>query len=171
MVMIESPLAVLHAEEIASASERIACMVMATSDLLSQLHGRSTHDRLPLLTSLCMVQLAARAYDRSVVDGINTNLKDMQSFEYACRFGRDLGFDGKTLVHPIQLDYCNDAYTPKRAEVETAEEIIDALEQANAVGKGTVVVNGKLIELHNVEAAKRLLVLSEMIKKLEEESA
>src|SRR5665647_1216653 len=114
---------------------------------------------------------AARAYDRSVVDGINTNLKDMQSFEYACRFGRDLGFDGKTLVHPIQLDYCNDAYTPKRAEVETAEEIIDALEQANAVGKGTVVVNGKLIELHNVEAAKRLLVLSEMIKKLEEESA
>ena len=171
MVMIESPLAVLHAEEIASASERIACMIMATSDLLSQLHGRSTHDRLPLLTSLCMVQLAARAYDRSVVDGINTNLKDMQSFEYACRFGRDLGFDGKTLVHPIQLDYCNDAYTPKRAEVETAEEIIDALEQANAVGKGTVVVNGKLIELHNVEAAKRLLVLSEMIKKLEEESA
>ena len=171
MLMIESPLAVLHAEEIASASERIACMVMATSDLLSQLHGRSTHDRLPLLTSLCMVQLAARAYDRSVVDGINTNLKDMQSFEYACRLGRDLGFDGKTLVHPIQLDYCNDAYTPKRAEVESAEEIIDAQEQANAVGKATIVLNGKLIERHHVEAAKRLLVLSEMIKKLEEESA
>ena len=171
MLMIESPLAVLHAEEIASASERIACMVMATSDLLSQLHGRSTHERLPLLTSLSMVQLAARAYGRSVVDGINTNLKDMQSFEYACRLGCDLGFDGKTLVHPIQLDYCNDAFTPKRAEVESAEEIIDALEQANAAGKGTVVVNGKLIELHHVEAAKRLLVLSEMIKKLEEESA
>jgi len=171
MLMIESPLAVLHAEEIASASERIACIVMATSDLLSQLHGRSTHDRLPLLTSLCMVQLAARAYDRSVVDGINTNLKDMQSFEYACRLGRDLGFDGKTLVHPIQLDYCNDAYTPKRAEVESAEEIIDAQEQANAVGKATIVLNGKLIERHHVEAAKRLLVLSEMIKKLEEESA
>ena len=171
MLMIESPLAVLHAEEIASASERIACIVMATSDLLSQLHGRSTHDRLPLLTSLCMVQLAARAYDRSVVDGINTNLKDMQSFEYACRLGRDLGFDGKTLVHPIQLDYCNDAYTPKRAEVESAEEIIDAQEQANAIGKATIVLNGKLIERHHVEAAKRLLVLSEMIKKLEEESA
>ena len=171
MVMIESPLAVLHAEEIASASDRIACMVLATSDLLSQLHGRSTHDRLPLLTSLCMVQLAARAYDRSAMDGINTNLKDMQSFEYACRLGRDLGFDGKTLVHPIQLDYCNDAYTPKRAEVESAEEIIDAHQQAEAAGKGTVVVNGKLIERHQVDAAKRLLALSEMIKKLEAESA
>jgi citrate lyase subunit beta/citryl-CoA lyase len=169
MVMIESPLAVLHAEEIASASDRIACMVMATSDLLSHLRGRVTYERLPLLTSLSMVQLAARAYGRSIVDGISTNFKDMHSFEYACRMGRDLGLDGKTLVHPLQLDYCNDAYTPKREEVELAKEIISALAAANAAGRGTVVVEGRLIERHQVEAAKRLLRLSEMIQTLETE--
>lgn len=171
MVMIESPLGVLHAEEIASASDRIACMVMATSDLLSQLRGRITLERLPLLTSLSMVQLAARAHGRSIVDGINTNLKDMHSFEYACRMGRDLGLDGKTLVHPLQLDYCNDAYTPKKAEVDLAKEVIAELAAANAAGRGTVVVGGRLIEKHQVEAAKRLLNLSEMIEKLEAESA
>ncbi len=170
MVMIESPLAVLHAEEIAKSSNRIACMVMATSDLLSHLRGLVTLERLPLLASLSMVQLAARAYGRSIVDGINTNLKDMHAFEYACRLGRDMGLDGKTLVHPLQLDYCNDAYTPKRAEVEMAREVISALAEANAAGRGTAVVAGRLIERHQVAAAKRLLVLSDMIKKLEAES-
>lgn len=170
MVMIESPLAVLHAEEIAKSSNRIACMVMATSDLLSHLRGLVTLERLPLLTSLSMVQLAARAYGRSIVDGINTNLKDMHAFEYACRLGRDMGLDGKTLVHPLQLDYCNDAYTPKRAEVEMAREVISALAEANAAGRGTAVVAGRLIERHQVAAAKRLLVLSDMINKLEAES-
>jgi len=93
----------------------------------------------------------------------------MHSFEYACRMGRDLGLDGKTLVHPLQLDYCNDAYTPKREEVELAKEIISALAAANAAGRGTVVVEGRLIERHQVEAAKRLLRLSEMIQTLETE--
>src|SRR5213075_2437341 len=105
MVMIESPIAVLRAEQIAAASDRIACLVMATSDLLNQLHGRRTPDRVAVVHSLSQVLLAARAYDRSVVDGISTDLKDMQSFEYACRLARDLGFDGKSLVHPFQLPY------------------------------------------------------------------
>lgn len=167
MVMIESPLAVLHAEEIASASDRIACMIIATSDLVSQLHARSTSERLPLLTSLSLVILAARAYRRSVVDGINPHLKDMQAFEYACRLARDLGFDGKSLVHPIQLAYANDAFTPKQAEVHSAKQIISALSAANAAGRGTVVVNDKLIEHHHIDAAKRLIATSEMIDKLE----
>jgi citrate lyase subunit beta/citryl-CoA lyase len=171
MVMIESPLAVLHAEEIASASDRIACMIMATSDLISQLHAHATKDRFPLLTSLSMVILAARAYNCGVVDGINSNLKNMDAFEYACRLGRDMGFDGKTLVHPLQLAYANDAYTPKPAEVNTAREIISALSAANAAGRGTVVVNDRLVEHHHIEAAKNLLNLSEMIKKLENENA
>lgn len=169
MVMIESPLAVLHAEEIASASDRIACMVMATSDLLSQLHAHVTSERLPLLASLSMVILAARAYDRCVVDGINSHFKDMGAFEYACRMGRDMGFDGKSLVHPLQLAYANDAYTPKKAEVKNAREIISALTEANAAGRGTVVVNDRLIEHHHVIAAKQLLKLSEMITQLESE--
>jgi citrate lyase subunit beta/citryl-CoA lyase len=167
MLMIESPLGVLRAEEIASASDRIACIVLATSDLLNQLHGRRTPDRIALIHSLSHVLLAGRAYDRAVVDGISTDLKDMQSYELACRLGRDLGFDGKSLVHPFQLPYCNDAFTPKPHDLAAALEVIDALEQAHRDGRGTVVVNGRLIEAHHVKAAKRLLALSDMIQKLE----
>ena len=167
MLMIESPIGVLRAEEIAAASDRIACIVIATSDLLNQIHGRRTPDRIALIHSLSQVLLAGRAYDRAVIDGISTDLKDMQSFELACRLGRDLGFDGKSLVHPFQLPYCNDAFTPKPHDLAAALEVIDALEKANRDGRGTVVVNGRLIEGHHVKAAKRLLALSDMIEKLE----
>jgi len=167
MVMIESPLAVLHAEEIASSSDRIACIVMATSDLMNQLHGRRTPDRIAVVHSLGRVVLAARAFDRSVVDGISTDLKDMQAFEYGCRLARDLGFDGKSLVHPFQLAYCNDAFTPKPHDLAASLEVIDALERAHREGRGTVVVNGRLVESHHVKAAKRMLALADMIEKLE----
>ena len=167
MLLIESPIGVLRAEEIASASDRIACIVVATSDLLTQLHGRTTPDRVALLHSLSHVLLAGRAHDRAVVDGISTDLKDMQSFEYACRLARDLGFDGKSLVHPFQLPYCNDAFTPKPHDLAAALEVIDALERAHREGRGTVVVNGRLVEGHHVRAARRLLALADMIDKLE----
>jgi citrate lyase subunit beta/citryl-CoA lyase len=167
MLLIESPIGVLRAEEIASASDRIACIVVATSDLLTQLHGRATPDRVALLHSLSHVLLAGRAHDRAVVDGISTDLKDMQSFEYACRLARDLGFDGKSLVHPFQLPYCNDAFTPKPHDLASALEVIDALERAHREGRGTVVVNGRLVEGHHVRAARRLLALADMIEKLE----
>ena len=167
MLMIESPIAVLRAEEIAAASDRIACLVMATSDLLNQLHGRRTPDRIAVVHSLSHVLLAGRAYDRSVVDGISTDLKDMQSFEYGCRLARDLGFDGKSLVHPFQLPYCNDAFTPKPPDLAAADEVIEALGRANQEGRGTVVVNGRLVEGHHVKAARRLLALADMIEKLE----
>ena len=167
MVMVESPLAVLRAEEIAAASDRIACIVLATGDLLNQLHGRRTPDRAALLYSLSKVLLAGRAYDRAVVDGISTDLKDMQSFELACRLARDLGFDGKTLVHPFQLPYCNDAFTPKPPDLAQALEVIEALDRAHGEGRGTVVVSGRLVEGHTVREARRLLALSDMIEKLE----
>ena len=167
MLMIESPIAVLRAEEIAAASDRIACLVMATSDLLNQLHGRRTPDRIAVVHSLSQVLLAGRAYDRAVVDGISTDLKDMQSFEYACRLARDLGFDGKSLVHPFQLPYCNDAFTPKPHDLAAANEVIEALGRANREGRGTVVVNGRLVEGHHLKAARRLLALADMIEKLE----
>jgi citrate lyase subunit beta/citryl-CoA lyase len=167
MLMIESPIGVLRAEEIAAASDRIACIVMATSDLLNQLHGRGTPDRIAVMHSLSHVLLAGRAYDRSVIDGISTDLKDMQSFEYACRLARDLGMDGKSLVHPFQLPYCNDAFTPKPHDLAAANEVIEALERAHHEGRGTVVVNGRLVEGHHVSAAKRLLALADMIEKLE----
>jgi citrate lyase subunit beta / citryl-CoA lyase len=169
MVMIESPLAVLNAQQIAAASDRITCMVMATSDLTSQLHARVTHEQSALLTALSLVILAARAYGRCVVDGITSDFKNMHSFEYACRLGRDLGFDGKTLVSPSQIMYSNDAYTPKGSEVNEARAITIALKEANESGRGTVVVNDRLVEHHHVKAAQRLLKLSDMIAELEEE--
>jgi citrate lyase subunit beta/citryl-CoA lyase len=117
--------------------------------------------------SLAHVLLAGRAYDRAVIDGISSDLKDMQSFEYACRIARDLGFDGKTLVHPFQLPYCNDAFTPKAHDLAAANEVIEALERAHAEGRGTVVVNGRLVEGHHVHAARRLIALADMIDTLE----
>lgn len=167
MVMIESPIAVLRAEEIASASDRIACLIMATSDLITQLHGRKTPDRIPLHYSLSHVLLVGRAYKRAVVDGISVDIKDMHSFEMACRLTRDLGFDGKSLVHPNQLAYCNDAFTPKGNDIAYAHEVIEALDQAHREGRGTIMLNGRLVEHHHVSAAKRTLALAEMIKELE----
>jgi citrate lyase subunit beta / citryl-CoA lyase len=167
MVMIESPIAVLRAEEIAAASDRIACLIMATSDLITQLHGRKTPDRIPLQYSLAHVLLVGRAYKRAVVDGISIDIKDMHSFEMACRLTRDLGFDGKSLVHPNQLAYCNDAFTPKATEIQAAYEVIAALEAAHREGRGTVMLNGPLVEHHHVSASKRLIALAEMIKELE----
>jgi citrate lyase subunit beta / citryl-CoA lyase len=169
MVMIESPIAVLNAKEIASASDRISCIVMATTDLISQLHAHENHERSAILTSLSLVILAARAYGRCVVDGIASDFKNMHAFEYACRLGRDMGFDGKSLIHPAQIAYSNDAFTPKASEVAHAREIIKALKEAKEAGRGTVVVNDRLVENHNVKAAERLIKLSEMIAELEEE--
>ena len=167
MLMIGSPLGVLRAEEIASASERIACILVATSDLLNQLHGRRTPDRVGVMHSLSHVLLAGRAHDRAVIDGISTNLKDMQAFEYACRLSRDLGLDGKSLIHPLQLPYCNDAFTPKPHDIASALEVIEALERAHGEGRGTVVVGGRLVEEYHVKAARRVLALADMIDQLE----
>ena len=168
MVMIESPIAVLNVKEIVSASDRICCIVLATTDLISQLHAHENHERSAILTSLSLVILAARAYGRCVVDGIASDFKNMHAFEYSCRLGRDMGFDGKSLIHPAQIAYSNDAYTPKSVEVAHAREIIKALKEAKESGRGTVVVNDRLVENHNVKAAERLIKLSEMIAKLED---
>ena len=166
MMMIETPFGVLRAEEIAGSSDRIACLVMGTADLTNHLHARPHPERLPLLMSLSLVILAARAHGRSVVDGIQSNLKDMHTFEYSCRLGRDMGLDGKTLVHPDQLVYCNEAYTPKPAEIAQAKEVIGAFEKAASEGRGNVVVNGRLIEQMHVVAARRIVSLDEAIRKM-----
>lgn len=167
MLMIETPFGVLRAEEIAGASDRIACLVMGTADLTNHLHARPHPERLPLLMSLSLVILAARAHNRSVVDGIQSNLKDMHTFEYSCRLGRDMGLDGKTLVHPDQLIYCNEAYTPKPAEVSHAKQVISAYESAAREGRASVVVNGRLVEQMHVVGARRIVALAEAIREME----
>ncbi len=165
MVMIESPIAVLNAKEIASASDRIVCMVMATSDLISQLHARVTHERSAILTSLSLVILAARAYGHAVVDGITSDFKNMHSFEYACRLGRDMGFDGKTLIHPNQIKAANETFGPSPQEIAEAQERIAAYDAAIASGAGIAVLNGKLIEELHIQDAKRILALANAIAK------
>jgi citrate lyase subunit beta/citryl-CoA lyase len=169
MVMIETPMAVLRAEEIAGASDRLACLVMGTSDLTNELHARITPDRLPLLHSLSHCLLAARAHGLPIVDGVHLDMKDMTSFEYACRMARDLGYDGKTVIHPHQIQYANDAFTPRPISVDRARKIIVAFAEANAEGRGVTVVDGRLVENLHVEAARRTLMIHDMIEKMETE--
>lgn len=167
MILIETPLGVLHAEEIAAASERIACIVIGTSDLTNELHARATPERLPMLHSLSQCILAARAYKRSIVDGVHTALKDMHVFEYACRLARDLGFDGKSLIHPYQIPYANDAFTAKQANIDHAKRIIAALAEAKATGQGVAVVDGRLVENLHAEEARRTLMIHDLIQNRE----
>lgn len=164
MVLIETPFGVLRAAEIAGASPRIACLVMGTSDLTNELHARVTQERLPMLHSLSQCLLAARAHDIAIVDGIHLELKHMETYEYACRLARDLGCDGKSLIHPDQVAYANDAFTPRPDSVDRARRIITALAEANAAGKGVAVVEGRLVENLHVEAAKRTLMIHDMIQ-------
>lgn len=171
MVMIETPMAVLRAEEIAGASDRLICLVMGTSDLTNELHARITPDRLPLLHSLSHCLLAARAHGLPIVDGVHLDMKDMTSFEFACRLARDLGYDGKTVLHPLQVQYANDAFTPRPASVERARKIIAAFAEANAEGRGVTVVDGRLVETLHVEAARRTLMIHDLIVKMEADEA
>jgi citrate lyase subunit beta / citryl-CoA lyase len=161
--MIETPRGVLAAAEIAAASPRLAALVLGTSDLTKDLHARETRDRLPLLTGLGLVLLAARAYGRAALDGVQLDLADAEGFTAACRQGRELGFDGKTLIHPQQIAPANAAFSPSPDEIDRARRLIAAYADASAAGKGAIRVEGRLVEALHVEEARRLLFLAEAI--------
>lgn len=169
MVLIETPAGVMHVDEIAGASPRIACLVMGTSDLTNELHARITPECLPMLYSISQCLMAARAHGVSIVDGVHLDLNDMHAFEYACRLARDLGCDGKTLIHPLQISYANDAFTPRPSSLGIAKRMIAALAEANEAGRGVAVVDGRLVESLHVTAAKRTLMIQELIEKMEAE--
>ena len=164
--MIETPLGVLAAREIAASSPRLAALVLGTSDLTKELHALATRDRLPLITSLSLVMLAARAFGLAILDGVHLDLSDEEGFALSCRQGRELGFDGKTLIHPKQIAPANLAYAPSPEEIEWSRQVIAAHAEASAAGKGIVVVDGKLIEALHVENARRLLALAEEIHRI-----
>jgi len=161
--MMETPLGILNAKEVAGSSKRLACLVMGTSDLTKDLHALHTAERLPMLTSLGLCLLAARAYSLTILDGVYLDLKNEEGFRAACRQGLELGFDGKTLIHPSQVGPCNEIFAPSPAEVEQAHKIIAAHAEAEREGKGVVVVGGRLIENLHVENAKRMVALAEAI--------
>ena len=165
--MMETPLGMLNAQEVAGASKRVACLVMGTSDLVKDLQAAHTPQRLPVLTSLSLCILAARAYGQAILDGVHLDLQDDEGFAASCVQGKELGFDGKTLIHPKTIAAANEVFAPSAAEVEQAHKIIAAHAEAAAAGKGVVVLDGKLIENLHVEAAQRSVALAEAIAELE----
>jgi citrate lyase subunit beta / citryl-CoA lyase len=164
--MLETPIAMLHAEEIAAASERLAVLVMGTNDLAKELHAEHVPGRQPLQFGLSVCLLAARAAGKVILDGVYNDIKDEEGFLAECQQGREMGFDGKTLIHPSQLAPCNDVFAPGEAEIESAREIIAAFEEAAAAGKGVVTVNGRMIENMHVDNARRTLALADAIAAL-----
>ncbi len=165
--MIETPLGVLHAEEIAWASERLGGFVMGTSDLAKDLHCLHTPDRLPFVTSLSLCVLAARAHGLAILDGVHLDLEDDEGFATACRQGLEFGFDGKTLIHPRTIATANTVFAPSADELDWSERIIAAHAEAEKEGRGVVVVDGRLVENLHVEDAHRVLRLAQMITELE----
>jgi len=164
--MIETPRGVLAAAAIAAAHPRVAALVMGTSDLTKDLQARHTPDRMPLMTSLQLLLLAARAHGLAALDGVHLDLADEAGFAAACAQGRALGFDGKTLIHPKQIAPANAAFAPSDAEVAQAQKIIAAHQAALAAGNGVVVVDGRLVENLHVAAARQTLALAAAIAAL-----
>jgi citrate lyase subunit beta/citryl-CoA lyase len=165
--MMETPLAMLRVDEIAGSSPRLAGLIMGTSDLANDLHARHTRDRLPLLTGLSLCLLAARAYGLVILDGVHLDLADEAGFAHSCRQGVELGFDGKTLIHPKTIDAANAAFAPSAEEIDQARRFIAGFEAAEAQGKGVVLVDGKLVENLHVANSRRLVALADRIAELE----
>lgn len=161
--MIETPLGVLNAKDIACTSPRVGCLVMGTSDLAKDLNAAHTRERLPMLTSLGLCVLAARAAGIAILDGVHLDLNDDEGFKFSCRQGRELGFDGKTLIHPKTVDAANEIFAPSDSELAWARKIIAAHAEAEKAGKGVVVVDGRLVENLHVLAAKHQVALAEAI--------
>jgi len=164
--MVETPVAMLHAEEIAASSERLTVLVMGTNDLAKELHASHVPGRQPLLTGLGLCLLAARATGKVILDGVYNDITDADGFLAECRQGKEMGFDGKTLIHPSQLEPCNEVFAPSPDEVESAREVIAAFEEAEREGRGVVTVNGRMVENLHVDQARRTLAQAEAIEAL-----
>ncbi|MCQ4084938.1 CoA ester lyase [Streptomyces sp. RB6PN25] len=161
--MVETPRAMLDARHIAAASERLTVLVMGTNDLAKELHAEHVAGRAPLLTGLSLALLAARETGKAILDGVYNDVKDLEGFEAECVQGRQFGFDGKTLIHPAQVEPCNRVFAPSDEQIERSRRIIDAFEEAAREGRGVVTVDGRMIENLHVEDARRILALAEAV--------
>jgi (3S)-malyl-CoA thioesterase len=165
--MMETAAGMLNAAAIA-AHPRLEGMVMGTNDLAKELGSRFRPDRLALQTGLGLCLLAARAQGRVIVDGVYNAFKDDEGLRAECEQGRDMGFDGKTLIHPAQLDIANAAFAPSEAEVTLARRQIEAFAEAQAQGQGVAVVDGRIVENLHIVTAKAVLAKAEAIAALAE---
>ena len=168
--MMETPTGMLNAAAIA-AHPKLAGMVMGTNDLAKELQTRFRPDRLPMMTGLGLCLLAAKAHGRIIVDGVYNAFKDTEGLRAECTQGRDMGFDGKTLIHPAQIDVTNDVFAPSEAEVDLARRQIAAFEEAEAGGQGVAVVDGKIVENLHVVTARQTLAKAEAIAAMSEETS
>jgi citrate lyase subunit beta / citryl-CoA lyase len=161
--MVETPLAILNLKEIASASPRLACLVMGTNDLVKETRADLSSNRRPALYWLSASVTAARAFGIDALDGVYNNFKDAEGFRAECVHGRRLGFDGKTLIHPDQVVVANEVFAPPEAEVTWAKKIIAAFEIPENKGKGVITVDGRMVELLHAEIARRTVGIAEAI--------
>ncbi len=164
--MLETPIALINAFEIASASPRLHMLVMGTNDLLKEFRAQSIAGRAPLLFALSTCITAARAAGKGILDGVYNAIDDAEGFASECAQGAAFGFDGKTLIHPSQLDAANVAFAPSANDVAYGRRVIEAFEAANKEGRGVVTVDGKMIENLHVDNAMRAIAMSEAIAAL-----
>jgi len=170
--MMETPRGILAAADIAQVNDtlevpRLAGFLVGTADLAKDLRCTHPADRAPMIYALQHCVMVARAFGLCVLDGVHVDLDDEAGFADACRQGRDMGFDGKTLIHPKQVSVANAAFAPSAAEVDHARRLIAAHKAAAAEGKGVTLLDGKLVEVLHVAAAERLLAQADAIAALE----
>ena len=164
--MMETPRGVLRAHSIATAP-RMACFVLGTNDLAKDLRAEHRADRAPLLASLGLCLLAARAEGLACLDGVYNAFRDAEGLRAECAQGRAMGFDGKTLIHPDQLAIANAVFAPSPAALDQARAFVAAYEAAVAAGQGVAVVDGRIVENLHVENARRLLAEAAAIAALD----
>ena len=166
--MMETPLAMLHAEEIAFAHERVGCLVMGTSDLAKELHAAHTSARTPFMTSLGICILAAQAAGIRILDGVHLDLADYYGLRTSCVQGLELDMDGKTLIHPNTIAAANGVFAPTADEIAWSYRVIEAHAAAEAGGKGVLLVDGRLVENLHVENAHRIITMANTIAVIEQ---
>ncbi|MBS0470294.1 MAG: CoA ester lyase [Proteobacteria bacterium] len=164
--MIETPLAILNIGALAAAGGRLGCFVMGTNDLIKEIRGVHTQDRMNLSAALGLSVLAARANGIAVIDGVYNDIQNAEGFKASCEQGRAFGFDGKTLIHPTQVEPCNEVFAPSAAEVEDARKIIAAFELPENKGKGAIKLDGRMVELLHAEIARRTVAMADAIAEL-----
>ena len=164
--MLETPAAMERAVEIATSSERLEVLVMGTNDLAKELRAALLPGRAPLLWGLGRCVNAARFAGKVILDGVYNDVKNPEGFAAECAQGADMGFDGKTLIHPTQVEPCNEAYSPSAEEIEYSRRVIAAFEQGLADGVGVVTVDGRMIENLHVDNARRAIAIADAIAAL-----
>lgn len=163
--MIETPSAIFNVREIA-AHPRVAVLIMGTNDLAKELRSPIVAGRHPLVPHLATSLLAAREAGKVIIDGVYNDVKNAEGFAAECVQGMEMGFDGKTLIHPTQVEPCNDTWAPSPDEVEYAGRVIAAFDEAVAAGKGVVTVDGRMVENLHVDNARRVLATADAIAAL-----